>query len=167
MTEIAYNLMERHAVQFVILGTGEDAYESFFRELQDRFPDRVRALITYDRDLSKRIYAAADLFLMPSRSEPCGLAQMIASRYGAIPVTRETGGLADSIKGYWEKDGEILGNGFTFANYSASELLERTEAAIALCHDPERHPALVRKIMQTDFSWGQSALKYLELYAGL
>lgn len=167
VTEIAYNLMERHAVQFVILGTGEDAYESFFRELQDRFPDRVRALITYDRDLSKRIYAAADLFLMPSRSEPCGLAQMIASRYGAIPVTRETGGLADSIKGYWEKDGEILGNGFTFANYSSAELLERTEAAIALCHDPERHPALVRKIMQTDFSWGQSALKYLELYAGL
>ena len=92
---------------------------------------------------------------------------MIASRYGAIPVTRETGGLADSIKGYWEKDGEIFGNGFTFANYSAEELSERIWAAITLCRDPERHLALVRKIMRMDFSWGQSAHQYLELYAGL
>ena len=122
-------------------------------------------MITYDRELSKRIYAAADIFLMPSASEPCGLSQMIASRYGAIPVTRETGGLADSIHGYWEdENGGMHGNGFTFANYSAEELSERTLAAIALWGDTTRRARFVKKIMTTDFSWGQSAKSYLALY---
>ena len=121
----------------------------------------------YDRDLSKRIYAAADIFLMPSKSEPCGLSQMIASRYGAIPVVRETGGLYDSIKGYWLRDGEIMGNGFTFANYSAYELEERTSAAIELWRDEELRARFTEKIMNIDFSWKNSAEKYLELYAPL
>lgn len=156
--------LQSHDVQLVVLGKGEAEYESFFRELERRFPDRVRALMTYDRPLSKRIYAACDIFLMPSKSEPCGLSQMIASRYGAIPVTRETGGLYDSIKGYYEKDGELYGNGFTFANYSAEELAERTGAAVALWSDPDRRLRLVRKIMTTDFSWRTSAKAYLTLY---
>ena len=123
--------------------------------------------MTYDRDLSRRIYAATDIFLMPSKSEPCGLSQMIASRYGAIPVTRETGGLYDSIKGYWEDKGRIHGNGFTFANYRSEELAERTRAAITLWNDEERRNKLIARIMKTDFSWNGSAIQYLEMYASL
>ena len=167
ITEMAYNLMRDHRAQLVILGKGEYRYEQFFRELQSQFPDQVRALIQYDRDLALRIYAATDIFLMPSRSEPCGLSQMIASRYGAIPVTRETGGLYDSIKGYWEDGDEVKGNGFTFANYSSAELAERTDAAIKLYGNEVRRRALVRKIMSTDFSWGVSAKRYLLLYHNL
>ena len=167
VTGCIYDIVQHHDVQLVVLGKGEAHYEQFFTDLQHHFPDKVRALITYDRDLSKRIYAATDIFLMPSKSEPCGLSQMIASRYGAIPVVRETGGLYDSIKPYWEKGKTIYGNGFTFANYSAYELKERTEAALALWRDEEKRKKLVTKIMKTDFSWGASAEKYIELYEGL
>ncbi len=168
ITEIAYNLMEEQNAQLVILGKGEKRYEEYFLWLQSQFPDKVRALIDYDRDLALRIYAACDIFVMPSRSEPCGLSQMIASRYGAIPVTRETGGLYDSIKGYWkDEEGEIHGNGFTFANYSSDELAERTAAAIALYENPKERKALIRKIMETDFSWDISAKRYLEMYCGI
>ena len=92
---------------------------------------------------------------------------MIASRYGAIPVVRETGGLYDSIKGYWEHNGKLLGNGFTFANYSADELEERTNAAIELWNDAEKRKIFVGQIMRTDFSWKNSALKYLDMYGQL
>ncbi len=162
-----YEIILHNDVQLVVLGKGEGRYESFFTDLERSFPDKVRALITYDRDLSKRIYAATDIFLMPSKSEPCGLSQMIASRYGAIPVVRETGGLFDSIKPYWEEKKTIHGNGFTFANYSAEELKERTEAAIALWNDADKRKKLVSKIMKTDFSWSASAEKYLEMYQAL
>ena len=121
-------------------------------------------MIMYNRDLSKMIYASADIFLMPSRSEPCGLSQMIASRYGAIPVTRETGGLYDSIKGYWLDGDKVMGNGFTFANYNSGELLDRIYAALTLYHEKDKREALVKKIMNTDFSWSASAKKYLEMY---
>ena len=167
VSKMVYNILESENVQLVVLGRGEAVYEEFFRQLEANYPDRVRALITYDRDLAKRIYAATDIFLMPSKSEPCGLSQMIASRYGAIPVTRETGGLYDSIKGYWEHDGVIEGNGFTFANYDADELFDRTRAAIALWQDEGKRRKLVTKIMRTDFSWKNSALQYLDLYAQL
>ena len=160
-------LVAENDVQLIILGKGEDRYERFFVDLESRFPDKVRALITYDRDLSKRIYAATDIFLMPSKSEPCGLSQMIASRYGAIPVVRETGGLYDSIKPYWLDGKTVKGNGFTFANYNAGELKERTEAALALWQDEEARKKLVTKIMKTDFSWSASANSYLEMYAEL
>ena len=162
--EVAYGLVDNNDVQLVVLGKGEAQYEDFFKELERNRNDKVRSLIMYDRDLSKRIYAAADIFLMPSRSEPCGLSQMIASRYGAIPVVRETGGLYDSIKGYWLLNGTILGNGFTFANYYAGELYERTIAALELYHDKELYPKFAKKIMDTDFSWGISARKYYMLY---
>ena len=167
ISEMVYNILESENVQLVILGRGENTYEEFFRRLENAYPDRVRALITYDRDLAKRIYAATDIFLMPSKSEPCGLSQMIASRYGAIPVTRETGGLYDSIKGYWEHDGVIEGNGFTFANYRADELLDRTRAAVHLWQNEEKRRKLITKIMRTDFSWKNSALQYLKLYGEL
>ncbi len=167
ISQMIYRLVNDNDVQLVILGKGESEYENFFKGLEYHHNDKVRALITYDRDLSKRIYAASDIFLMPSKSEPCGLSQMIASRYGAIPVVRETGGLYDSIKGYWMRDGEMLGNGFTFANYSAYELEERTSAAIELWHDEALREKFVEKIMNIDFSWKNSAEKYLEMYAPL
>ena len=152
-------------MQLVVLGRGDEAYERFFADLAEQYPRQVRALLRYDRDLAKRIYAAADLFLMPSRTEPCGLSQMIARRYGAIPVIHETGGLSDSIHGYYEdENGEIHGNGFTFANYSADELLERTLAAVSLWRDNARRARFIKKIMRVDFSWQRSAASYLELY---
>ena len=160
-------IVSRNDVQLIILGKGTPEYEGFFHNLEKSFPDKVRAMIMYDRDLSKKIYAACDIFLMPSKSEPCGLSQMIASRYGAIPVTRETGGLYDSIKGYWVDNGEIKGNGFTFAGYNSYELAERTSAAIELYRNKEQRFALVKKIMNTDFSWKVSAEKYLEMYRSL
>jgi starch synthase len=154
--------------QFVVLGCGESKYEDFFRALEAEFPNQVRALITYDRDLSRKIYAAADIFMMPSKSEHCGLSQMIASRYGAIPVVRETGGLADSIHGYWEtEDGTLMGNGFTFANYSAAELYERTCAAVELLKDKKKARKFIKKIMSTDFSWAASAKQYVSMYDSL
>ncbi len=154
--------------QFVVLGTGEGQYENFFRQLERDYPNRVRAFITYNRALSKKIYAAADIFLMPSRSEPCGLSQMIACRYGAIPVVRETGGLYDSIKPYYVDDKGSHGNGFTFANYEASELEERTDAALSLYEKyPAEFAALRHRAMTSDFSWDVSALKYMEMYEGI
>ena len=167
ISQMIYNIVGHHDVQLVLLGKGEAHYEGFFRGLENAYHDKVRALITYDRDLSKRIYAASDIFLMPSKSEPCGLSQMIASRYGSIPVVRETGGLYDSIKPYWLKDGEICGNGFTFANYSPYELEERTCAAIELWYNEGLRTRFVEKIMRTDFSWKNSAERYLEMYAPL
>lgn len=161
------DVLLRHDVQLLVLGRGEERYERFFAALQEQFPDKVRAMLTYDRELSKRIYAAADIFLMPSKSEPCGLAQMIASRYGAIPVVRETGGLYDSIKPFWMEGKTMHGNGFTFANYSATELADRIEAALALYDQPELRKKLVHKIMTTDFSWNASAEQYLQMYRAL
>ncbi len=166
VTEIAVKLLEND-IQLVVLGKGESSYENFFVGLERRFPEKMRALIQYDRDLSKRIYAAADIFVMPSKSEPCGLAQMIASHYGAFPVVRETGGLYDSIKGYWEHDGIIDGNGFTFANYSSDELLERTLAAVEVWNDGRVREKFTKKIMETDFSWNASAKRYIDLYASI
>ncbi len=167
IAEMVYNLLENNDVQLVVLGLGEPQYENLFIELENKFKGRVAALIKYDRDTSKRIYSASDIFLMPSKSEPCGLSQMIASRYGAIPVVRETGGLADSIKGYWLDGDTICGNGFTFANYSAGELYERTCAAIELWNNEPLCAKFVSKIMRTDFSWKNSAKKYLSLYETL
>ena len=165
--DVADNIVRNNDVQFVILGKGEDQYESFFSELENRYPDKVKTLLTYNRDLSKKIYAACDIFVMPSKSEPCGLSQMIASRYGAVPVVRETGGLADSIKGYWVNEGELCGNGFTFANYRAEELEDRINAALALYADKAQNKKFVSKIMGTDFSWNVSAEKYMEMFDSL
>ena len=166
--EALRGILRDTGAQFVVLGKGEAQYEDFFRSLEHEFPDSARALITYDRDLSRRIYAAADIFLMPSKSEPCGLSQMIASRYGAIPVVRETGGLYDSICGWWEDgEGNMHGNGFTFAGYTSGELYERTCAAISLWRDTAKRKKFIEKIMSVDFSWRASAAEYASMYASM
>lgn len=165
---IMEDFVSKNDVQLVILGKGEYDYECYFNYLASKYSDKVSALLIYDRALSKRIYAAADVFLMPSKSEPCGLSQMIASRYGAVPVTRETGGLYDSIKGYYiDEKGKVCGNGFTFANYDAYELADRMYAALELYKDKEAWKKLACKCMREDFSWEKSAKSYLEMYSSL
>jgi starch synthase len=149
-------------VQFVLLGTGEQEIEDYFKELQMQYPTQVKAFIEFNKDLSKKIYAGSDIFLMPSKSEPCGLAQMISSRYGTVPVVRETGGLYDTIKPYNKFTGE--GNGFTFANYNAHEMKDAVKRAVELYKDAKKWKALTKAIMDVDFSWDVSAEKYMDLY---
>ena len=146
-------------VQVVVLGTGESVFESQL-EYYDRENDNMRALITFDRALSKKIYASADIFLMPSKSEPCGLAQMIACAYGTVPVVHAVGGLYDSIKPLGS-EGE---NGFTFENYNAHEMLYAIKDAITLYSDRKAWGALIKKAKKSDFTWSASAKKYLEIY---
>lgn len=154
-------------IQFVLLGTGDRGYEDFFTSLQQRHPDKVRSIIAFDKDLSKMIYASSDIFLMPSKTEPCGLSQMICSRYGTVPVVRETGGLYDSIKPYVESQDGFEGNGFTFANYNAHDMMYTLRLAISLYSDGEKWSKLVKKVMRTDFSWNKSAKSYIDLYNNL
>ncbi len=157
LSNISSSLLERD-VQLVILGKGDYYYEDYFYHLAERYGTKAVTLLTYNRDLSKKIYAASDIFIMPSRTEPCGLSQMIASRYGSVPVVRETGGLYDSIKDVGCEGG---GNGFTFAPYSPSELLGAIDRAVSAYHS-DSWSKIVRKVMMTDFSWNKSAKEYIE-----
>lgn len=152
-------------VQFVLLGTGEYELEEYFKNIQYQYPDQVKVFLEFNKDLSKKIYAGSDIFLMPSKSEPCGLSQMIASRYGTIPVVRETGGLFDTIKAYNMYNGE--GNGFTFANYNAHEMKDAVAKAVELFYNKDAWNGLVDNVLAVDFSWNASAKKYLEMYRGL
>ena len=146
-------------MQFVLLGTGEWEYEQYFVELAKRYPDKVAVAITFNSDLSRKIYSGADMFLMPSKSEPCGLSQMIASRYATVAIVRETGGLKDSITPYGAG-----GNGFTFANYNAHDMLYVIKQALNLYRNEQAWNALALKAATTDFSWSKSALEYEALY---
>ncbi len=152
-------------VQFALLGTGEYELEDFFASMAERYPDRVCAKLEYNKSLSKKFYAGADMFLMPSKSEPCGLAQMIASRYGTVPIVRETGGLFDTIKPYNKYTGE--GNGFTFTNYNAHEMMHVMEEALRLYEDQDAWEKMMKRVMSVDFSWNSSAEKYIELYTSM
>ena len=152
--------------QIVILGTGEKLYEDYYRSLAEKYPGRFSANILFSEELSRRIYAGADMFLMPSRFEPCGLSQMISMRYGTIPVVRRTGGLADSVIPYNNDTGE--GTGFGFNNYNAHELLFTVQAGCRLyTQSPVAWENLQRQAMSTDFSWDASAREYRKLYRSL
>ena len=152
------NLMVGREV--VILGSGESQYENFFSDLCGRHPGRVGTYIGFEPKLSQEIYAGADAFIMPSKSEPCGLAQMVACRYGTPPIVRETGGLRDSIHDSTMGDG----NGFTFAGYNAHELYEACWRAKEGYWNKEGWPVLVKRAMECDFSWSNSAKSYEGLY---
>ncbi len=152
-------------IQFVLLGTGERELEEYFKTVQYRYPKQVKVFLEFNKDLSKKIYAGSDIFLMPSKSEPCGLSQMISSMYGAVPVVRETGGLYDTIKPYNVYTAE--GNGFTFANYNAHEMKDAVARAVELYNDKDKWNALTKKVMEIDFSWSASAKEYLKLYNDL
>ena len=152
--------------QIVILGTGDRQYEDYYRALAEKYPGRFSATILFSEELSRRIYAGADIFLMPSRFEPCGLSQMISMRYGTVPVVRRTGGLADSVIPYNPETGE--GTGFGFDNYNAHELLFTVQAACQLyTESPVAWENLQRQGMNMDFSWDASAREYRKLYRSL
>ncbi|HXF51031.1 MAG TPA: glycogen/starch synthase [Dehalococcoidia bacterium] len=149
-------------LQLVVLGTGDEALHERLRAVEARFPERVRAYIAFDVPLGQRIYGGCDLFLMPSRYEPCGLGQMIAQRYGAVPVVRRTGGLADTVEAF--DPVAQTGTGFLFDEPTPQALAEALTKAFAAFADREAWRALQRRCMARDFSWGQAAGQYVDLY---
>ncbi|MCQ2487017.1 MAG: glycogen synthase GlgA [Clostridia bacterium] len=157
LDELLYNT----EVRMVVLGTGDSQYEDFFRGVAQRHPDKFRAEIGFNSALSRKIYAGCDMFLMPSKAEPCGLSQMIALRYGTVPIVRETGGLKDSVSDC----GDGLGNGFTFKTYNAHDMLWAITRSIDLYYnDKEAWADVVDRAMRSDNSWNKSAGLYIDMY---
>ena len=162
---IAYVMDEmcQDAVQFVILGTGQDQYENMFRHFAWKYQGKVSANIFYSEELSHKIYAACDAFLMPSLFEPCGLSQLMSLRYGTVPIVRETGGLKDTVEPYNEY--EKTGTGFSFSNYNAHEMMGTVRYAEQIYYDKKRDwNKIVERGMEKDFSWNNSARQYEKLY---
>jgi starch synthase len=159
----ARQLLLEEDCQLLILGTGEKQFEGFFTQLQQQFPDRVAAKITFDLGLASRIYAGGDIYLMPSKSEPCGLSQMNAMRYGTVPVVHATGGLRDTVPGC-DANGQG-GLGFTFQSYNGDDFLDAVKRAIHLYRDNrDGFRALQYTDMTQDFSWNKPAARYMELF---
>ena len=156
-------ILQNSGAQFVLLGSGDWDYEDFFKNMQAKYPGRLCACFGFIPELSHKIYAASDVFLMPSKSEPCGLAQMIALRYGAIPVVRETGGLKDSV----QDSGDGKGNGFTFRSYDSGDMYGAVVRALKGYENREGWNILIQRAMACDFSWGRSAKEYIRLYRDL
>ena len=147
-------------LQFAILGSGEWEYEAFFSEMAQKYPDKVGLKLAFNPTLAHRIYAGSDIFLMPSKSEPCGLSQMVALRYGTVPIVRKTGGLNDTIT----DSGDGNGNGFTFESYNAHDMQEAVWRALAGYSDKKGWDVLRKRAMQCDNSWNVSANAYIGLY---
>lgn len=166
--DLIVNMIDRllqKDIQLVILGTGDYWYEETFKNLQYRYPDKVSANIKFDNTLAHKIYAATDMFLMPSLFEPCGLGQLIALRYGSIPIVRETGGLKDTISPYNKYNG--VGNGFGFKNFNSNELMQIMEYALTIYNDKNAWNNIIRQAMNSDNSWEKSAMQYKWLYEGV
>ena len=155
-------LVEQNPVQFVFLGSGEPWYEDFLRWAAAAYPHQVAAYVGYNNHLAHLIEAGADMFVMPSRYEPCGLNQMYSLTYGTVPIVRATGGLADTVEDFHEYHGE--GNGFSFYDYQGYALHDAIERALGVFQDQAAWRALMRRGMQQDFSWRRSAERYLDLY---
>ncbi|WP_033170128.1 glycogen synthase GlgA [Selenomonas sp. ND2010] len=158
-------ILQHEDIQFVMLGTGDREYEEWFKGLEWRFPNKVSANIKFSNELAQRMYAAADIFLMPSDYEPCGIGQLIALRYGAVPVVRETGGLKDTVQQYDKYTNE--GNGFVFGDYNAHEMMYALKRALSAYENFEEWQHIVANAMNTDYSWKNSAKEYKELYRKL
>jgi starch synthase len=148
--------------QLVILGTGEPKYHELLKQMQKAYPKHIGIKIGFDAPLAQRIYAGSDMFLMPSRYEPCGLGQLISFKYGTVPIVRKTGGLADTVTEFNPKTGE--GEGFVFEGYGSSALLAAVKRACDTYKKKTIWSKLQEKIMELDYSWDASAKKYLELY---
>ncbi len=155
-------IIQELGAQFVLLGTGEAKYHRLFEELTQRYPSQAAIFLTFDADLAQKIYAGSDMFLMPSRFEPCGLGQLISLRYGTIPIVRETGGLADTVHDY--DPGTREGNGFSFQHYNRDALLIAATRACENFKHKDDWKALMKKGMSEDYSWTASASKYVDLY---
>ncbi|OAB25398.1 starch synthase [Paenibacillus macquariensis subsp. defensor] len=155
-------LLHYDEVQVVILGTGDAYYEQWFREAAKRYPNKLSSQITFNEGLSRKCYAASDIFLMPSKFEPCGISQLLALRYGSIPVVRETGGLNDTVHAYNEFTGE--GNGFTFSDFNAHDMMHTIRRAVSFYHKPEHWRKVTNNAFSGDYSWGVSAREYIDIY---
>lgn len=162
LTRVLDELLYYDDIQFVLLGTGDEVYERWFREAQWRYPTKLSSQILFSDALSRKIYAASDLFLMPSKFEPCGIGQLLALRYGSIPVVRETGGLNDTVHAYNEVTGE--GNGFTFKDYNAHDMMYTLRRAVSFYHKPEHWKKVTKNAFAGDYSWNVSAQQYMEIY---
>ena len=158
-------MMQNENMQFVLLGTGDYRYEQFMREAENRYPGILCSYIGYDEELSHLVYAGSDFFLMPSRFEPCGLSQMIAMRYGSLPIVRETGGLKDSVVPYNCTNGE--GSGFSFTNFDANEMRMVIHYALEVYLQKDVMKSLIENAMKEDFSFERSAKEYIKLYISM
>jgi starch synthase len=147
---------------FVLLGNGEQKYHDLFERIARQYPKKAGIKIAYNNTLAHKIEAGSDMFLMPSRYEPCGLNQIYSLKYGTVPVVRATGGLDDTIVDYNGSDGQ--GNGFKFTEYSAQEFLHSIKRALKIYVNKTKWARLVKNCMANDFSWEQSAKQYMELY---
>lgn len=156
------DLLLTESIQIVIMGTGDQHFENEFRSISDRYPLTFRFIGTFNEELAKKLYAASDFFLMPSRFEPCGLSQLIALRYESVPIVRETGGLKDTIKAFNEFTGE--GNGFSFTNYNANDFLHTIRYAIQHYHHPENWRQILENVYESQLSWNDSAEEYEHVY---
>ena len=162
LVRFAMNEIIKMNVQVVVLGKGDPEFESYFTHIQKMYDHKVASIIAFNKDLSHKIYAAADMFLMPSKSEPCGLSQMMACRYGTVPIVRLVGGLKDSITDCGTGDS---GNGITFLSYDAADMLHAVSRAVGLYTSfRPKWDGLVKRCMQSDFSWKTSAAEYLKFY---
>ena len=161
MEEAADEMMKKD-IKLVVLGVGEERYENLFERLREDYPGRVFIKLAFDNTLAHMIYGGSDIFIIPSRYEPCGLGQMIAMRYGTVPLARKTGGLADTIV---DEDGKR--NGFLFQEYRAASLLEAFDRTIEAFQSREVWLEIMRRGMEGDYSWKASARRYMELYLGL
>lgn len=159
---IIEDLIKDNKLQMVLLGSGDPEIEYYYQDLKKIYPNNVGVYIGYSDEMARMIYAGSDLFLMPSRFEPCGLAQLISLKYGTLPIVRNTGGLKDTIIPYNKFTGE--GNGFGFENFSSDDLLHAVNEAVETYGDKPAWKKLVKNAMQENFSWEQSALKYIDLY---
>ena len=154
--------IDSYDAQLVILGTGEARYENFFKYMAWQYPGKISANILFDDTLARQIYAGSDMFLMPSLYEPCGIGQLIAMRYGSVPIVRETGGLQDTVEPYNQEAG--TGNGFTFANYNAHDMFDTINHAITIFSNKEEWTKIVTNAMTSNYSWQSSAKQYQEIY---
>jgi len=159
------DMMQHENIQFILLGSGDERYESFMRYMADCYRGRLGIYLGYNEDLAHLIYAGSDLFLMPSRFEPCGLSQMIAMRYGCLPIVRETGGLKDSVIPYNWITGE--GDGFSFASFNSGDMRAVIHYAVETWFNPKSRAALIRHAMEKDFSFERSAKEYVRLYISM
>ncbi len=160
-----YDELLQEDVNLVVLGKGEWQYEQMFMQMKEKYPKKCAVNIMFSADLANKMYAGADILLMPSYSEPCGLAQMMAMRYGTVPIVRETGGLRDTVLPYNEYTNEGLG--FTFANYNAHEMLGIIRYALSVYRNKDAWHGLMKRGMMTDFSWSNKATKYMEIYKSI
>lgn len=150
-------------IQFVVLGSGDEEFERFFTEAAQRHPAKLVTRLEFDESLARQLYASADFFVMPSKFEPCGLAQLIALQYKTVPIVRETGGLRDTIQAFNEISGK--GNGFSFSNYNAHDLLAVLRYSLSIYHDPGKWQQLSQNVNRSQFTWKDSAHEYAALYS--